>query len=354
MSEIRAIALYGSEDASTLWRVWSPYTALQRRGYIADFAPKDSDGIALAFAARNYNVLVLPRLSWPLGALEVAREWIGRFRDRGILTVYECDDDSFLHISEHLTAAEDADRLATNLQSVETMRLCDAVTVSTPRLATLVRTLTPAPVAVVPNLLDIAWFDAILYRAKRTVPGLTIGWAGAKRQEDDFAPVAEAWRRLALRYPDVRFVVAGWQPDALRGAVPSDRLHTLPWLPLQRYPELYRQIDIMCCPLADTPFNRCKTPIKAMEAGAAGCAVVASPTLYRSIVKDNDTGYLARDADEWETHLARLVEDGELRKVLARRLRRRVVEEHDLGQNAERWIAAWIWLRERAQERRAA
>ena len=354
MAEVRALILYGSQDASTMWRCFWPATALQNLGHVVHFAPKDDDHLALAVARYGYNVIAIPRLSWPVEYLDQARAWIDRFHQRGIAVFGEADDDQWIHIDEHLTATEDSERLATNLQSVNTLQLVDGLTVSTPRLATLVRTLTDAPVAVVPNLLDVAWFDGVLRQARRAVPGLTIGWAGAKRQESDFAPVAEAWGRLARRYPDVRFVVAGWQPDALTGAVPRDRLTVLPWMQLTEYPALYKQIDIMCCPLDDTPFNRCKTPIKAYEAGAAGCAVVASPTLYRAIVKDHDTGYLARDADEWEAHLARLIEDAALRRTLARRLRRRVVEDYDLGKHAEKWIGAWSWLIQQAAERRAA
>lgn len=350
----RVLTITGTPDASTDWRVVRPANALRRRDYRVDYIHKDDPDLWKIVASGIYQVLVLARITYPREVFAVGKHLVDLCHKMGMLVFYECDDDQFVHIADHLTEESDADRLAINLQSPDTLRLCDGVTVSTPRLATLVRTLTDAPVAIVPNLLDVAWFDSILYRAKRTVPGLTIGWAGAKRQEDDFAPVAQAWGAIARRYPDVRFVVAGWQPDALRGAVPNDRLTVLPWVQLTEYPALYKQIDIMCCPLADTPFNRAKTFIKAMEAGAAGCAVVASPTLYRSIIKDNDTGYLARDADEWEHWLARLVEDANLRATLGKRLRRRVVEGHDLGTRCEEWLGAWSWLRAKAEERRAA
>lgn len=350
----KCLALYGSEDASTMYRVFQPYTALQRLGYTADFAPKDADGLALAHALYGYNTICTSRLSWPKELLPKAEAWIDRFHQQNLMVIADCDDDQWTHIGDHLTHEADAERLAVNLQSVDTLRLVDGVTVSTPRLATVVRSLTDAPVAVVPNLLDIAWFDGVQAQARRVVgKGLTIGWAGAKRQESDFAPVAEAWGRIAARYPDVRFVVAGWQPDALRGAVPAERLTLLPWVAIQDYPKLLVNIDIMCCPLADTPFNRCKSIIKSLEAGATGCAVVASPTLYREIIRDYDTGFLARDADEWTAHLSRLVEDAELRTTLARRLRRAVVERYDLGQRAEEvWIGAWSWLRQEWEARK--
>lgn len=342
----KVLALYGSEDASAVWRIFQPMTALQRRGHVADFAPVADDLLPLAMGLRQYDTLILPRLSWPPGQLDKGRAWIETFHRRNVCVLGEADDDQWRHIADHLTDEADADRLAANLHSIETLRLLDGYTVSTPRLATVVRSLTSAPVAVVPNLLDVAWFDATQAQARRVVgKALTIGWAGAKRQEADFAPVAEAWGNVAAKYPDVRFVVAGWQPEALRGAVPADRLTLLPWVPITDYPKLLVNIDIMCCPLADTPFNRCKSVIKSLEAGASGAAVVASPTVYREIIRDYDTGFLARDADEWTAHLSRLVEDAELRGTLARRLRRAVVEGYDLGQRAEDWISAWAWLR---------
>lgn len=352
MTAPRVLTLVGSPDGSALWRVWQPAAELQRQGFPIEWEYNQSDYLGLVTARYGFNAIVLARLSWQEHELPMARAFIDSLHQRGIACFAEFDDDSFLAIDEHLTEDADQERLARNKLSIHTIRLVDGITVSTQRLRTIVSTLTDAPIAVVPNLIDLAWFRAVQAEAVRVVPPLTIGWAGAKRQDADLYEVAEAWRRIATRYPKVRFVVQGYAPEPLVKAVPADRLHTLPWMSLEEYPLGLVNIDIMCCSVANVRFNRAKSNIKALEAGARGkTAVVATPTLYREIVRDNDTGYLAETADEWEAALSRLVEDGRLRRALARRLGREVEARYSLQRFAWRWLDAWDALLTQHRER---
>ena len=348
------VSIIGNRDASTEWRTVQPAEMLARQGHSVTYVHKDDDNLYLP--AMLAEVLVLSRLTWDAGQLDQAREWLGKLREAGKFLVFECDDDMFLHLDEHLTNAEDAAQRERAMLAIHTVRLCDAVTVSTQRLATTLRHVAPEkPVATVPNFIDLDRFDGVRKGARRLHrDAVTIGWAGAKRQEEDVAPLCEAWARIAEEHRRVRFVVAGYVPENLRAAVPAHRLTVLPWLPYARYAEHYRQIDIGCCAVADTPFNRCKSNIKAQEFGAASAAVVASPCLYRDIIKPYDTGLLATTADEWHAALTQLVEDEPLRRALGRRLRRRVEDDWALERHAARWLGAWQWLREEAQGRRAA
>ncbi len=348
----RVLTLVGSHDGSAMWRVYAPAAELQRQGYTVDWARNDDDFLALAAARYDYSCIMLDRLSWTEAQLPMARAWIETFHRRNIGVLASFDDDAWTSIDEHLTEEIDRERLARNQASVSTLALVDGVVVSTQRLATIARTLTDRPVVVVPNLIDLAWFRAVQAKATRVVPPLTIGWAGAKRQDADLYEVAEAWRRVARRYERVRFVVQGYAPPPLVEAVPADRLTVLPFMPLDQYPTGLVNIDIMCCSVANVRFNRAKSNIKVLEAGARGkTAVVATPTLYGSIIRDHDTGYLAETADEWEAALSRLVEDGRLRRALARRLGREVENEYSLQRFAYRWLEAWDFLIESWKER---
>jgi glycosyltransferase involved in cell wall biosynthesis len=164
--------------------------------------------------------------------------------------------------------------------------------------------------------------------------------------------MAEGWRRVAAKYPRVRFVVQGHCAKVVYDAVGPERLRFLPWIELAKYPAGLVNVDIGCCSVADTPFNACKSVIKAMEYGASGAAVVATSALYHDIIKHHDTGLIANTADEWEAGLSRLVEDAQYRGVLARRLKRVVVEKYNLQTGAGRWMDAFAWLLE--QGRRVA
>jgi glycosyltransferase involved in cell wall biosynthesis len=163
--------------------------------------------------------------------------------------------------------------------------------------------------------------------------------------------MAEAWGRLARRYPHVRFVAGGHLPAVVSAQVPADRLHVVPWLPLQRYPEGLVGIDIACCSVADTPFNRCKSQIKAIEATVAGAAVVVSPTLYGSLIEHGRTGMIAETVDGWEAALAELIEHPSLARMMQRRLLKIVEREHTLDGNLWRWPVAWQQIAESARDR---
>lgn len=276
----RVLTLLGGKDrldASNLWRCIWPSEELTRQGYVADWAYTDDDGsiphrlvqlpggglvpvdpLAYAVLKQGYTAIMLDRLSWPEEHLAEARVWLNGFRRRGICVLGCWDDDAWLTIDEHLTSEEERDQLARNQASRSTLDLIDGVIVSTQRLATTVRTLTDRPVAVVPNLIDLRWFRAVQAGARRVVPPLTIGWAGARRQEADLLPVAEAWGRVAKRAPHVRFVVQGFASQALAAAVPPDRLFPIPWMDLSAYPIGLINVDIGCCSVADTRFNRNK------------------------------------------------------------------------------------------------
>ena len=214
----------------------------------------------------------------------------------------------------------------------------------TQRLATLLRTLTPAPVIVVPNAIDWGNWRRVCQAAPRPTPALTIGWAGGKRLDTDLLAMAEAWARLARRFPAVEFVVVGHHAAVLREAVPAARLHLIPWLPITTYPRAYQGIDIGCAPLADTPFNRCKSAIKWQEYSAAGAATVASPTVYGQAIRDGREGLLASTAGEWEAALARLIQEPTWRAQLAGRAAKRVRERYSLATHLAEWPAAWETL----------
>jgi glycosyltransferase involved in cell wall biosynthesis len=351
------LALCGDMSGPTLWRVLQPFTALQRLGHRADWDMKDAAGIGTL--APLYDGYVLPRLAWPPGARRIAEAWFGVVRAAGRFVVYDLDDDILTSELTHRQVAlgrtegkSYAELEAERYERIWTLQQCDGVTVSTQRLATVVRTYTTRPVLVVPNAIDVPWFRRVLGGAERTVPGLTIGWAGGERLGRDTDPMAEAWGRIAASYPEVRFVVQGHLPDPVERAVPDDRLVYLPWMPLESYPAGLRQVDIGCAAVADSPFNRCKSAIKVYEYAVAGAAVVATPTVYGKVIEHEKTGCLAETADEWEAALSVLLTRPALRAMLARRLLRHVERHCSLSENIWRWPAAWQTVAEDARGRR--
>lgn len=331
--------------ACSAWRVWQPYKQLQVHGYPAAWGFYENP--ATIGLLPVFDALVLCRLGWTRRDRRAVRRQVERWRRAGKRLFYECDDDLFspfmVRQQKGGIAAEVPEwTLEQQRQdSLWTLRLCDGVTVSTQRLASVVRQYTDKPVAVIPNAIDAEWFAAVQKLGTRPAAGLTIGWAGGRRPDSDLTEMAVAWGRIARRYPEVTFVLGGAQPAVVWEHVPGNRITALPWRNIYEYPLSLVGIDIGCCPLEDRPFNRCKTPIKAWEYALSGAAVVASPTVYGQCIDGGRSGFVAQTADEWEEALAILVRDAGIRQSMAADLKADVLEKWSLKKQYWRWPAAW-------------
>jgi glycosyltransferase involved in cell wall biosynthesis len=164
--------------------------------------------------------------------------------------------------------------------------------------------------------------------------------------------MAIAWGRIAAKHPHVTFVIMGHQPAVIHENVPKERIQPIEWLPIHAYPLGLVNIDIGCCPLTNTAFNRAKTWIKALEYGASGAAVVASPTVYGQIIEHGCDGYIARDSGEWFTALDALVENANHRQHTVQRLQSKIKRNHTLENNVLKWPVAWGRIVEDFRSRR--
>ena len=358
----------GERDACAWWRVVSPANMLQRGGYPAFYAWHDEPGMEQL--AERARVIVYPRQSW---GGDGAREVVEHAHANGRLVFGEYDDDVFMARHEqksHEELGKGHIPQATSEESIAAVRALDGVTVSSPRLATVLDAVAPeTPVVVVPNLIDLDYWrralpdrEAVRHPEARGV--VTVGWFGGDRYDADIMPLARAWSEVAKR-TRAHFVIMGHQPVPLVESVPRDRLHQIAWMPLELdnpetppYPVGIAQMDIVCANVAPTRFNAAKTPIKWIEATASGAAVVASSWLYGRAIDDGRTGLIADSADEWARALIRLVDAKHRRQALQRAAWREVVDRHALqspdGRGVERWPRAWAELATRAAARIAA
>lgn len=350
-------------EGCTAWRVWWPLRHLEQH-MRCGWAYNDDDTGTLADHMMTFAMLVYQRLGWD--NLDDAREYMRVMRAGGAVTVQECDDDMWLARHEQKSHAEmglDAPERSNEDNQASTL-LYDGVLVSTERLRSVVHSFAPAmPVEVVGNFIDTDMWAAWLSdypRLPQFEGVVTVGWAGGNRHSADLVIMAEAWLRLAEAHPALHFIVQGYLDPVIKAAVPADRLHVLEWLPVAPrdgkpfYGVGLKNVDVMCCSVADTLFNAAKTPIKWMEATLAGSACVVSEPLYGPVVEHGKTGFIATTADEWYTHLDRLVRKPRLRSRINAAARKRIAERHALADNVWRWPAAWASLYAAAMDKRRA
>ena len=254
--------------------------------------------------------------------------------------VYETDDDLRIVPEWH-----GKDNYRDSAASIEALvRRASLVTVATPYLRERYAALNPATV-VLPNCLPRAiWKGAP--RPRAASGGLTIGYCGTKWHERDLELVEEALIEASRRYPGLRL--------AFLGCV-TRRLRELPNARFARFEGDYREwpgrlaaagIDIAVVPLADDPFNNCKSHIKFLELGYLGIpAVFSDVAAYRDTVEDGVTGLLVRGGTQaWLEALERLIGDWTLRRRIGESARKAVIERHLLETNCGRWLDAYRGL----------
>ena len=222
---------------------------------------------------------------------------------------------------------------------LKTLRRADLVTVST---ATLAEALRPynSRICVLPNLLPESLWKPV---APPTRSIVAIGLAATASHQADLGPLEIALANLERQCGDMtRFVFYGCPP--VSAAFPKATV--IPFVSdyaayAQKLPRLGCAIGL--APLADTPFNRAKSPIKWLEYAASGIAgIFADLPPYRDVVIHEKTGLLVGPRPEdWANAVARLVKDGALRHQIVIQAMEAVTQHHLLSHEVSRYLDAW-------------
>jgi SAM-dependent methyltransferase/glycosyltransferase involved in cell wall biosynthesis len=215
-----------------------------------------------------------------------------------------------------------------------------AVQTSTPTLAAILRTRNPE-VAVFPNtvraLPDVRNF---------LDPNLLTVFFGALNREPDWAPLMPALNAVAEKAGErLRFCVV--HDRAFFDALKTPHKMFTPTCDYDAYMALLGQCEISFMPLGDTPFNRAKSDLKFIEAGACRVAALASHVVYADSIEEGRTGLLFRSPDELRERLLRLVAMPELARGLGNAARSYVAGERMLAYQVAQRIAWYrsLWAR---------
>ena len=93
-------------------------------------------------------------------------------------------------------------------------------------------------------------------------------------------------------------------------------------------------------PLSDTPFNRCKSDLKYIEAAAHRVVALASKVVYQGTIEDGRTGVLFDTPQDLENVVSRLVMDPMGARSIADAGRQYIQDERMLAYQLSK-RAAW-------------
>ncbi|MGI9357249.1 MAG: glycosyltransferase family 4 protein [Rhizobiaceae bacterium] len=150
-------------------------------------------------------------------------------------------------------------------------------------------------------------------------PTATIGWIGTPPNAEEFlAPLTPVLNKLT-ETGRAKLLLIG-----ARDAVPALRAERVEWTEETEASHLQR-FDIGIMPLADTPWNRCKSGFKLIQTMAAGAVPAGSAVGFNTnLIADGINGVLVKAAPEiasmqkeWFHALDKLIDDPKILKRLA-------------------------------------
>ena len=261
-----------NESASAFYRLLAPAATLRMEGYgttvaKAVFLTTEE----LKIAAPDVVVFQYQYSDAQISAIKRYRKALPK-----ATLVYDLDDLLWEVSASNPAAGSIPSDIKSRVKKA--MGLCDVVTTSTPYLASVLRASTRhKDIRVLPNYLPARFINEAENgrRTSQIQPNPSkprVGYAGGDSHADDIAFLKDVIVEMA---DSVNWVFMGHLPEGVEATDPNIEFH--PAVPLADYPGALGglNLDLAIAPLQDNEFNRCKSPLKVLEYGACGYAVLA-------------------------------------------------------------------------------
>lgn len=240
----------------------------------------------------------------------------------------------------------DLDEMQEN-QTVETIKKCGLVTVTTEKLAEHYRQFHDN-VVILPNYMDYLWWGKPV--EQRTRGKIRLGWAGSLSHREDLMMIAPVIEKITSDMPNVKFVYCGAggkkgiYGEEIFKNVPANQREYVQGVPLEYWPKKSKALglDVAIAPLLDDEFNAGKSSIKYYEYAANGVPGVYSDTVvYHDYVKHGKTGYLATTQEEWFEYIMQLIMDEHVRREMSVEAYKHVFNNYNLDDHYMKWVKAY-------------
>lgn len=216
------------------------------------------------------------------------------------------------------------------------LEMFDRVIVSTEPLLAHVRERVPtAKVAVLHNAVFRKWREGSAESVSNPSRKIITYLPGTRSHDRDFAQAAEALSAVLAKHPEARLQITG--PLAFDLAVRPEQVVHSAKVPFEQYHQRVRTGWVNIAPLEMTPFTRCKSALKVIEAGYWGIPTVCSP--IPDTARFIGAGAVpAATPEAWYEQLEAML-DPERRRQAATGLREKVLARADVDAVAARLVA---------------
>lgn len=338
------ITMLFDRNGVCFWRSWLPHMQMQKEGLadvkFIELKQATSEDIAKAASESDFiqavglmdmNGIELVQRYQALG-VRIATDyddlhfncspWNPKYRQFGIEEV-QLEDGNWLWKD-----GKDGFDVKNNKFKFNTykkiLQMVDVVTTTTLRLKEALLEINEYQdnIRVIPNAIDFNEWKPLDVRDKFK-DKFRFGWAVSGSHGEDWLFAKGFLIDFLKSHPDAKFVCIGdTYLDIKKGM--SEVAHQIEWYPWSDLWEGHYQfrlplmgLDCAIMPLADTEFNKCKSPLKWAEMTAFGWPVIAqNMEPYSNHIINGETGLLAGTKEEWILALNQMYADAELRRKL--------------------------------------
>lgn len=275
---------------------------------------------------KYYDIFILYRL--PI--TDEIKEFIKMAKKLNKLVIFDIDDlvfDNKLVREKHEVEEMDGDERKVYFDGIkrhrETMKLCNYGVASTETIAKYMENYIPTVLVnrnSVPNDLIFrskkVWKNKKISRLKNKI---VLGYfSGSKTHDDDLRLIEDALIKIFNKYPNVVLFLVGPLRLGKKLEKYNNRIVRKNFVKYEKLPELIAQIDINLSPLIVNEFNNGKSEIKYTEAALVKKPTIASDTeAFKYAIRDGETGFIAKNKNEWIEKISKLIENKDLRKKIA-------------------------------------
>lgn len=148
---------------------------------------------------------------------------------------------------------------------------------------------------------------------------IDIGYfSGSITHNEDFEMIQPVIKDVLIKYDHVYLHLVGEidLPKELNEC--KNKIIVHPFMDYKKLPELISKMDINLAPLTESIFNEAKSENKWVEASLVKTCTIASDFgAFKEMIQNNETGILCSNLDEWKNSLEKLIQNKELRNVIA-------------------------------------
>ncbi|MEO1139574.1 MAG: glycosyltransferase [Pseudomonadota bacterium] len=231
------------------------------------------------------------------------------------------------------------------------MNAADMISVSTPGLVEHAGLYTRRPVVLRRNFADRDTLEtgAAIMAARPDPDALfrVVFASGSQGHEADFELIADEVEAFVMADPRRRLIVLGhFRADALPSGL-KKQTEVVKFTTYDAYLSHVAQADVALMPLQDDLFNRCKSAVRVIDAASVGVvSIVSDVGDLPNLVKDGETGIVARSPEDWSRALNMLAANPDQTSTM-KQAARQWLETHWAGQAEPHVIAPELleWVR---------